>query len=115
MFQWLRNIMSLNDIREQRIDAMLALILLRLEAIERKMDMAQKTLDDVVALVTAEDTKIDSLIALIAGLKQQIADALSGVTLPPAVQAKVDAVFDAVTAQAGKVQGALDANVPPTP
>lgn len=73
------------------------------------------TLDEVLADVTEEGTKLDSLSTFIAGLKQQIADALSGATLPPAVQAKVDAVFAGVESNKAKVQAALDANVPPTP
>lgn len=71
------------------------------------------TLDEVLASVADESTKIDSLSTFIAGLKQQIADALAGVTLPPAVQAKVDAVFTAVEANKAKVVTAMDANVPP--
>ncbi len=90
-------------------------LLLRTEALEMKVEKMAKTLDEVLAAVTSEDTKIDSLITLVTGLKQQLADALSGVTLPPATQAKVDALFDNVTAKAAAVQAALDANVPPTP
>lgn len=71
------------------------------------------TLDEVLASVADESTKIDSLSTFIAGLKQQIADALAGVTLPPAVQAKVDAVFEGVEANKAKVVTAMDANVPP--
>lgn len=71
-------------------------------------------LDEILADVADESTKLDSLGTFIAGLKQQIADALSGATLPPAVQAKIDAVFAGVEANKAKVQAALDANVPTT-
>lgn len=80
-----------------------------------RMEKMMSTLDEVLADVTEEGTKLDSLAAFIAGLKQQIADALAGTTLPPAVQAKVDAVFAGVESNKGKVQAALDANVSPTP
>lgn len=70
------------------------------------------TLDEVLTSVTAQTTKLDSIAALIAGLKQQLADALAGTTLPPAVQAQVDAIFDAATANAGKIDAALTANTP---
>lgn len=70
------------------------------------------TLDDILADVTAESTTIDSLSAFIAGLKQQLADALSGTTLPPAVQAKVDAVFAQAESNKQKLADALAANVP---
>ncbi len=80
-----------------------------------KLEKIMKTIDEVLAAVASESTKVDSVIALIAGLKQQIADALSGTTLPPAVQAKVDAVFDGLQANATKIDTALAANVPATP
>lgn len=80
----------------------------------RRLERIMHTLDEVLADVTEEGTKIDSLTVFVAGLKQQIADALSGVKLPPAVQAKVDAVFDAVEANKAKVVAAMDANTPPT-
>jgi len=67
------------------------------------------TLDEVLAKVTEEGTADDSMIALLAGIKQQLADALSGATLPPAVQAKVDAVFDAAQANVTKVNAAINA------
>jgi len=81
----------------------------------RNQEKIMSTLDEVLADVTEEGTKLDSLSTFIAGLKQQIADALSGATLPPAVQAKVDAVFAGVESNKAKVQAALDANVPPPP
>lgn len=68
------------------------------------------TLDDVLAKVTEESTQDDSIIALLQGLKQQLTDALSGATLPPAVQAKVDAVFDKDSANVTKVSEAISAN-----
>lgn len=83
--------------------------------IRHMMEKMMDTLDNILADVTEESTKLDSLSAFIAGLKQQIADALAGTTLPPAVQAKVDAVFAGVEANKAKVQTALDANVTTTP
>ncbi len=85
------------------------------QAILANQEKIMATLDEVLTDVTDEGTKLDSLSALIAGLKQQIADALAGTTLPPAVQAKIDAVFAGVEANKAKVQAALDANVPPAP
>ncbi len=71
------------------------------------------TLDDVLAVVTEEEGKIDSVVALIAGLKEQLAEALAGTTLPPAVQAKVDALFAQATENSGKIVAAIEANQPP--
>jgi hypothetical protein len=70
------------------------------------------SLDQVLQDVSDESTQIDGLSTLTAGLKQQLADALAGVTLPPAVQAKVDAVFSGVEANKQKVVDAINANTP---
>jgi len=71
------------------------------------------SLDDVLADVTGETTRLDSLSTLISGIRQQLADALSGASLPPAVQAKVDAIFTAAEANKAKIDTALNTNVPP--
>lgn len=73
------------------------------------------TLDEVLQQVTDEDTKVDSIITMLSGVEQQLKDALAGVTLPPAVQAKVDAVFAKAKGSADKIDAAIAANTPPTP
>jgi hypothetical protein len=72
--------------------------------------MVDHTPDETLAAVTAADSKVDSIIAFAAGLKQQLKDALAGVTLPPAVQAKINSIFDLSTADAAKVDAAMEAN-----
>ncbi len=89
-----------------RIERMLARVLANQEAI-------MATLDEVLADVTAESTQIDSIAALITGLKQQIADALAGVTLPAAVQAKVDAVFTQAESNKAKLADAINSGTTP--
>lgn len=79
----------------------------------RKVQILMASIDDVVAAVQAESDEDDSVIAFIAGLKQQLADALAGTTLPPATQAKVDAIFAQATANAGKLATAI--TTPPAP
>jgi len=98
-----------------RLEALLEDMTWKQGLVLRKLERIMATLDEVLADVTEEGTKLDSLGTFIAGLKQQIADALVGVTLPPAIQAKVDAVFAGVESNKGKVQAALDANVTPPP
>lgn len=71
------------------------------------------SLDETLAAVSAEDTKIDSIIAYNTGLKKQLDDVLSGANLPPGVQAKVDAIFNQANASAGKIDTAIAANTPP--
>lgn len=73
------------------------------------------TLDQVLQDVTDESGAIDSISTLIAGLRQQVADALSGATLPPATQAKVDAIFAAAETNKSKIAAALGANTEPPP
>lgn len=80
--------------------------------VRRLLEKIMATIDEVLAEVTDESTKIDGIGTLITGLKQQIADALSGATLPPSVQSKVDAVFATLQANKGKIDAALNANVP---
>jgi altronate dehydratase len=65
------------------------------------------TLDDILADVTQEKTDIASVSTLIKGLKQQIADALSGVTLSPDVQAKVDAIFTGAESNKADIAAAI--------
>jgi len=92
----------------------------RLDALSRKLDhilvnqeTIMATLDQVLTDVTDESTRLDSISALIDGLKQQVADALAGTTLPPATQAKVDAIFAAAETNKAKIDKALNAGVPP--
>lgn len=85
----------------------------KLDLVIRTQEAMMATLDQVLQDVTEESGRLDSIQALIDGLKQQIADALSGVTLPPAVQAKVDAIFTQAEANKAKIDTALNTNVPP--
>lgn len=73
------------------------------------------TLDAVLADVTGESTQIAGISTLISGLEQQVADALSGTTLPPTVQAKVDAIFAQAEKNKADIATALAANTPAAP
>lgn len=87
---------------DAKLDALLAKL--------TNMETMMPTLDEVLAKVTEESTKIDSLATLTAGLKQQLADALADVNLTPEQQAKVDAIFAGITGNEQKVVDAIDAN-----
>ena len=97
------------------VDVVSRFVLPALQRIEQRIEKMARTLDEVLADVTDEGTQIDSLVTLVNGIEQQLKDALSGTTLPPAVQAKVDAVFDAVEANKSKVVAAINANTQPAP
>jgi hypothetical protein len=83
------------------------------DLIIRNQEALMATLDEVLAEVTDESGRLDSIQSLIDGIKQQLADALSGTALPPAVQQKVDAVFAGLTANKAKIDTALNAGTPP--
>ena len=87
----------------------------RIENLQLKVNQIMATLDEVLAEITADGTRLDGLATLISGLKQQVADAMAGTTLPPATQAKVDAVFAAAQANKGKLDVALNTGVPAPP
>lgn len=75
--------------------------------------MVDHTPQETLDAVTAEDTRVDSIIAFAAGLKAQLAAALANVTIPPAVQAQINSIFDLSSASAAKIDTALNTNVPP--
>lgn len=75
--------------------------------------MVDRTIDETLAAATAASTRTDSVIAYAAGLKTQLDAALANVSIPPDVQAKINQIFDLDTADAVKVDAALNANVPP--
>lgn len=81
-----------------------------LAAVLKNQEIFMATLDEILSDVTDESTKLDSLSALISGLKQQVADALAGANVPADVQTKIDAIFAAAESNKAKIQKALDAN-----
>lgn len=83
--------------------------------VNRKVEKIMATLDEILADVTAESTRLDSIQALLDGLRQQLKDALAGVKLPPETQAKVDAIFTMTEANKAKVDAALNTGVEPPP
>ncbi len=93
---------------DNRLDQILTIV----KQIQTNTEKIMASLDETLAAVTAEDTKVDSIIALLAGLKAQLADVLSGTVIPPAVQTKIDAMFATATAGAAKIDTAITANTP---
>jgi chromosome segregation ATPase len=77
------------------------------------LEKMMATFDQVLAEVTDEDTRLDSLDTLIQGLKKQINDALTSSALSSETQTKLDAVWGALQNNKAKIDAALNANVPP--
>lgn len=100
---------NITDRRLRRIEQKVDWVLHKLDLILELELIIMPTLDEILVDVTAEEGKIDSLSVLITGLRQQVMDALSGATLSPAVQAKVDAVFSQAEKNKGKIDAALAA------
>ena len=75
------------------------------------------TLNDVLVLVQENTTLVESLNALIDGIRVQLQEVLEGTVIPPAVQAQIDAVFATASAQKEKitetiVENTLAADIP---
>ena len=70
--------------------------------------MADHSVDEVLAAVQAEDAGVDSVVALVATLKQQVIDALAN-AMTPEIHAKLNTIFDLSTADAGKLAAAVQA------
>lgn len=78
-------------------------------ATNRKLEKIMHTLEETLDLVEAQNTRVDSLIALTADLHQKVLDAI-GSGLTPSQQMRIDAVFDEVKTEADKVDAAITAN-----
>ena len=73
------------------------------------------TLNDLVGKVQEQTGTVNSMKAFIAGLEQQIKDALSGERLSPEAQTKVNQIFSQLTQNTQEVADAIDSdpNTPP--
>jgi hypothetical protein len=70
------------------------------------------SLKETLDLATAESTTIDSVIVLLQGVQAQIQEFLSGQKIAPSVQQGIDDIFNQITGNKGKLDAALQANVP---
>jgi chromosome segregation ATPase len=83
-------------------------------AINMRAQMAQ-SLDDIITDIADLGTKEDGLVALVHGLKDQLAAVIPPGTLTAEQQAKVDQIFAAVEQRKAAIQAALDEGTPPSP
>lgn len=69
------------------------------------------TIQEVLDVVAATSGSADSIIVLLNGIKQQLADALAQIGgVPAEVQAKIDEVFAIAVANKAKIDEAVSAN-----
>jgi hypothetical protein len=90
----------------------LDIVIKMLKNLTRKEVIEMATLDEIITAVTEQDTQIDSLATLTAGIKKQLDDILAG-ALTPDQQAKVDAIFAGLQANTQEVVAAINANTTP--
>lgn len=84
------------------------------DLIEMEKRMADQ-LDDIIADIEEQKTLISGVSTLVTGLKDQLKDALSGVSLPPAVQAKIAKIWTETEANRQALADALVENTPAAP
>lgn len=73
-----------------------------------------RTVAETLEAVRSASTRTDSIIADRAETKRRLEEALAaGGAMTPEVQAALDEIFDIETADAKKIDDALNANVPP--
>lgn len=78
----------------------------------RFMATVQQQVEQLIAEVNNQETKLDSLIALTSGLKQRLDEILADATVPPAVQNKIDELFAELSQNSQKIDDAIAANTP---
>lgn len=81
-------------------------IMTRLQRVE---EYFMSKLEDLLSAVEAQQTKIDSLIALTDGLHKQVLEAM-GETITPSQAIRINQVFESVIANSVDIENALTAN-----
>lgn len=85
-------------------------ILAILKSIQQTERTEMSTLDDLLTEVTKQQGEVASVQTFIQGLQQQLSDALSGISLPPAQQQKVDTIFADLQANDAALAAAITTN-----
>lgn len=93
-----------------------------LTRLNNNMEKLMSDVDDFVsttlATISAQKTQLDSVVALLASIKNKLADALAGETLSPAAKTKLAAIMPALEANTSEITDAITANTdaaPPAP
>ena len=96
---------SVEHDRLQHIEWTLFIVSAQVFSLARQGDKIMALGQDILDAVTAEDTKVDSIIALLNGL-------VAAGTIPQSV---VDAIKAKIQGSEDKLDAAIAANTPPTP
>lgn len=86
-----------------------------LEIAIHNQEVTLAKLDDVLAAVRAEKTLIDSVGALVTGLRDKLAAALANTALPADVQAEIDTIFTEASSNRDALAAAITEPAAPAP
>jgi hypothetical protein len=82
--------------------------------LDGKVTRLMATIDEVLAEITSQTSKIEGIDALLDGLRAQVQELLDQQgNIPPALQEKIDAVFDTAKANTAAIDAAIAENTPP--
>src|ERR1700692_4687401 len=90
-------------------------ILSLLRQILAELKMADVTIAALTADVASETTLEGSILQLLTNVQAALTAALANVTIPPAVQAQLDAIDTTIQANISTLTTAVTANTPPAP
>jgi peptidoglycan hydrolase CwlO-like protein len=97
-------------------DPSLLRLLMRLN---NNMEKLMSDVDDFVtttlATISSQKTQLDSVVALLASIKNKLADALAGESLSPAAKTKLAAIMPALEANTSEISDAITANTDAAP
>lgn len=99
---------------DKKLDRLIELIHAFKQEMEIKMSAVTDSVDALATAVAAEDSLIDSAVALINGIPALIAAAAAGSTDPATVQ-KLNDLQAAIKGKSDALAAALTANTPVTP
>lgn len=98
-----------------RLELAVAGLTKRIRSLTRREKMTMASIDELVSAVHNESTVVDSVLALVVSLKASLDEALANAGIPADVQAKIDGIFDEVTADSARIGAAVTANTPAAP
>lgn len=107
--------LALDAVHAARDSRALRIIHEHLHAVLLNQEAIMTTSAEALAAVQATNSRVEALITLFAEQKKQLADILAGVVLPTGVQADIDALFAATTAEAANVDKAITTTPSGTP
>lgn len=83
--------------------------------LERFMSDIDDFVSTTLATISAQKTQLDSVVALLASIKNKLADALAGESLSPAAKTKLAAIMPALEANTSEITDAITANTDAAP